>query len=123
MNLKIGKVGVIKEVDFIAIVFQDEDEERYFQIQDAYAYDEQDISLGMNKYYIELIDQCFGSYGGIESIQRNPSELRIGLDSAGEKKLNTSEIIMEIEEVEFIKIQRELMDIFSKHQIEIEILR
>ena len=45
-------------------------EQRYFMIQDVInEYDEQDIKLGMNTYYIEKNDQLFSTYDGVLKIQ------------------------------------------------------
>jgi hypothetical protein len=41
----------------------------YLTLQRAYDDDEQDISLGMNTYYVERNDQRWSGYGGIQTFE------------------------------------------------------
>jgi len=75
MIIRTGKIGIVREQEFKAFIFQDRDEEKYFQIQEAFKYDEQDVKLGMDKYYIEINDQKYGYYGGIEKIRLDKLKL------------------------------------------------
>ena len=66
-------------------------------IQDALnEYDEQDIRLGMNTYYLEINDQLFSTYGGIKRIKMNTTRIIFLLDSRGIEKLKEQEIVIDI---------------------------
>ena len=52
----------------------------YLMIQDSLNYDEQDVELGMDTYYLEVNDQSKGGYGGIDRIELDRGKLKIGLN-------------------------------------------
>jgi len=97
MKLNCFNTGILDESDFRVIGFQGKGND-YFQIQDAYQYDEQDIKFGMNTYHIEINEQSLGMYGGIAKIEVSRNQLIIMLDDKGRRILNEELIIVYFED-------------------------
>jgi len=116
MEITINDVQILDEPDELkAIFFGENSSNRYFQIQDAYSYDEQDVRLGMDCYYIERDDQLFSCYGGIDEIQVSEKELRIYLTSKGVKMLQVKTIVIKFEKTRFEKTINSLTELIQKH--------
>lgn len=92
---------------------------QYFQIQDIETYEQQDIALGMDRYYIEKNDQGFGGYGGILKIEINQGYLRFDLDEVGKKNLQEDyiEVIWNGDEPIFHQVQKALKKLIEKYSI------
>jgi len=89
-------------------------------IQDALNnYDEQDIQLGMDTYYIEMNDQLFSTYGGILGIRMRTKRIGFTLDAIGRKELKDQEIIIDytLDEEKYIKLKDALSQLSHKHAI------
>ena len=83
-------------VQIISFTGIDEDGS-YFMIQDSDEDNAQDISLGMNNYYMERDDQSLSCYGGIEKIEFNDTFISFFLDEKGMKALSTQIIKIELD--------------------------
>ena len=84
----------LDENNVFIIGFFNSETNDYFMIQDCLNYDEQDIQLGMNSYYIELNDQSNGGYGGIKNFELTRRNLKIDLDELGIKHLKHNSILI-----------------------------
>jgi hypothetical protein len=125
MFIKTKEFGIVKENDLLIIGFLHEDKHHYFQIQDSLdmIYDEQDIKLGMNFYYLEKNNQCFSCYGGLSKIILNSTHLFFYLDATGINKLKESKIEIELNlnQMDYNKLKNELLFLIQKHNIIFEL--
>ena len=121
MFIKANKIGVFKENSILIVGFLDKDGNSYFQIQDSLGleYDEQDIRLGMNTYYLEKNDQRFSCYGGLSKIILNSNQLIFYLDAIGVSNIEESKIEIELNlnQTEYFKLKNELLFLIDKHSI------
>ncbi len=74
------------------IGFQNASTKEHCLILFSYNYDEQDIRLGMDCHYVEVNDQAYSLYGGIENVTVNKDILAIHLNEKGSKRLETTTI-------------------------------
>ncbi len=122
MEIQSANFGTIDEVDeYRAIIFSDDKKELYFQIQDAYEYDTQDVQLGMDTYYIEINDQSHGCYGGISKIKLKDCSIEIELNDKGNEKLKSGKIKILFSIGKLPEIKKEISRIALKHNIEFSI--
>lgn len=118
MKIEATKVGIIDEADeYRVIIFSDEKENSLFQIQDAYQYDEQDVQLGMNSYYLEVNYQSNCCYGGISELELKNSSLMIQLTENAANKLKMDKIEIRFSEDKFEVVKKEISRMASKHRI------
>ena len=91
----------------------------YFMIQDSIEYDEQDIGLGLNKYYIEKNNQSMSGYGGLKKLTLARNSIQIELDQVGIENLKETNIEIEFEcnSVKFENLENRLERIFSKGEL------
>ncbi len=68
------------------------EDQGYFMIQNALEYDEQDVSLGMNTYYIEKSDASMGLYGGIEHVKVERDTILFSLSDTAQERLREPHI-------------------------------
>ena len=100
-------------------VVTDNNEPAYFMIQDSIEYDEQDIDLDLNKYYIEKNNQSMGGYGGIKKLKLARNRIQIELDQIGIENLKETNIEIEFEcnSVKFKNLENRLERVFSKGEL------
>ena len=55
-------------------------EDSYLIVQLAYEFDDQDIKLGMNSYYVEVGEQSNSKYGGIGGVELIDNYVMVRLD-------------------------------------------
>jgi hypothetical protein len=53
------------------------DTKTYLLLQRAFAFDEQDVALGMDTYHVEWCGQHTSGYGGISRFQLNPGHAQV----------------------------------------------
>ncbi len=94
----------------------------YFMIQHSEEYDEQDVELGMNAYYIERDGQGYSTYGGIQKIVLGSRQIRVELDEVGQKQLEVPGIIIHFNLTEegYSHLQQQLRKVFDEQILRIE---
>jgi hypothetical protein len=115
------------ENEVLIIVFADLQENggpnHYFMIQHTNEYEEQDIKLDTDTYYIERDDQGFSTYGGIEKISLRPTQISIDLDKLGQKHLAVSKITigLALTAETYTHLIQQLKKIFDQKKLHIEL--
>jgi hypothetical protein len=76
-------ITVSDEETYLLIGFADHefDTRAYIMLQQAYEFDEQDRTLGMDTVYIERDDQSQSTYGGIEQVMLTPTTVCLTLSA------------------------------------------
>jgi len=120
MNIKVKEITITRNDGILIIVFLDEWEQKYFMIQDVLTmYNEQDIKLGMNTYYIEINDQILSTYGGILGIKMDTQGVVFMLDATGRRGLKKHEITIDfvVSKEKYIELKEALSQLSNKHAI------
>ena len=88
----------------------------YFKIELAEEFDEQDVESGMDTYYIELNDQIYSTYAGIEEVSVSEGKINFKLDKTGFESLkqNSLEIGLHLNSKEYDGLKSLLKQIFKK---------
>ena len=105
------------DVYFVSFLNSKGGKYEYVTLQNPREYSEQDISLGMDKVYIERDDQFFASYGGIEGVNVHRRSINIHLSDEAAKKLDDIEEIeinFDISDEEFHNLISILREIFKE---------
>ncbi len=99
----------------LMLVLNSDDQEHYFSIQLSHENDEHGEKTGTNTYYIEIDDQSFGGYGGLQNIRLSRKELRAVLNETGRKnlKMDSVTVSLHISDNAFRELQNMLTKIFS----------
>ena len=95
----------------------------YVQLQYNFDPDEQDIELGMDTIYLEVNDQYWSLYGGIDHVRIEDSRIVMTLNQAGRDRLgidDTIEIICEGDVSNYIESVRGLQNMLSSQTIPCE---
>lgn len=102
--------------------FNEQEDKKYFMIQDALEYDRQDIQLGTDTYYIELNNQAKGLYGGVENLTIERDLISFELNAAAQDRLaeTTIEIGLICGDEEYKKLVEKLNLIFMCEEPEYE---
>jgi len=105
------------DVFYVNFINNNGDKIEYIMLQNPREYLEQDVSLGMDKIYIERNDQIFSSYGGIESVNIHRGSIKIALADEAAKKLGNIdeiEIDFDISDEQFQGLISMLRNIFKE---------
>ena len=117
---------LLKEINFHFLnedgvtILMFRNENNYFQIQDTKEYDQQDIDLNQNIYYLELNDQIKGGYSGISRIELNLNILTIDLNEIGKKNIGLSRIemiLIKMNNEKELLLKKELIKVIEKYKI------
>ena len=100
---------------------QQNGEEIYFSIQDAYdREDEQEIALKQDTYYIELNSQKNGGYGGIKELELSTESLKIIVNKSGQNSLNLQdnsiEVSFRLQQKEIENLKEKINEIFEQEK-------
>ena len=120
MNIKAKEIAITKEDGILIIGFLEELEQKYFMIQDALGeYGEQDIELDMDTYYIEINDQLFSTYGGINKIKMSAQRLVFTLNNRGLESLKEDEITIDftLSREKYLELKKELNQLSNRHSL------
>jgi len=120
MNIKAKEITITKNDGILIICFLDEEEQKYFMIQDALnEYDKHDIELGMDTYYIEMNDQIFSTYGGILGIKMDRQRIVFSLDTIGRERLKDHEIVINffLNKEKYLELKNTLNQLTNKHAV------
>lgn len=89
MEIKADIATVVEEGGAWLLGFVESDRTpiRYLQLQRQDRYDDQDVALGFNQAYIELNDQLWSCYGGLNEIHVAGNVIRFLLNPKGTHEL------------------------------------
>jgi len=117
MKLHCIMATIIDEPEEYRLVAFKGENESYFNIQDAVSFDEQDILLKMDSYHLQLNNQRFSGYGGIENIVLTPNEISIKFNEHGRMNLRQDSLTIEFEEVISEELGSAIDEFKSKYDI------
>lgn len=100
---------------FVGFADSELNTEHYLMLERAYEDDEQDIANGMNTYHVELDDQGFSCYGGIERFALSKHKVVIQFNQSGTQSLgvNKLEIQFTSDNDLFDKLKNRLEHVFA----------
>lgn len=107
--------GELDGVDTIGFSENEEGDGKYLLVQWKDRYDDQDMSLGQNRPYIEVGGQEMSQYGGVEGIYFDGKELNIIFLPATRLGVKIGTIVVRVLVCDGnVSAARRLVDLFSR---------